>query len=174
MNITGLKTEIDTDPLTRGYVAMTDLQVADDMNLVNREAYGGIDGMLKYVVENMYRTNDSGDTTKTSILGRLVAVSESMVGADPFDSGHILTLSHIHAAKMFMYILNNTNVSTLDFVNTEVDGMVVSLNGAANNAGVWSIPDGNALKALSQNQQSRAQELGFGKIREGNVWEARQ
>ncbi len=174
MNIEKLKTEIDTDPLPRGYAAMTDAEVADDMNLVIWPAEGGVDGMLKYVVENMYRTNESGDTTKTSILGRLVAVAESMVGADPFDSGHILTLSHIHAAKMFVYILSNTNVSTLNFVNTEVDGMIVGLNGAASNAGVWSIPDGNAIKALSQNQQSTGMMIGVGHVREGNVWEARR
>ncbi len=174
MDIEILKTEIDIDPLVRGYAAMTDLEVANDMNLINRDADGGVTGMLEYVVENMYRTNESGDTTKTSILGRLVTVSESAVGADPFDSGHILTMVHIHAAKMFVYIMSNTNVSTLDFVNTEVDGMIVSLNGAASNAGVWSVPDGNALKALSQNQQSRGNELGIGKVRTGHVVEARR
>lgn len=31
-----LKTEIDTDPLTRGYAGMTDQQVADSLNAVNR------------------------------------------------------------------------------------------------------------------------------------------
>ncbi len=174
MNIAVLETEIDTDPLARGYATMTDLEIAADMNLVNRHAAGGLTGMLEYIVENMYRTNESNDTTKTSILGRLITVAESAIGGDPFDSGHILTMEHIHTAKMFVYILSNTNVSTLNFADTEIDGMIVSLNGAASNAGVWSIPDGNALKALSQNQQSRAQELGLRKIREGNVQEARQ
>lgn len=32
-----LKTEIDSDPLTRGYSGMTDLQVSDSLNTVNRD-----------------------------------------------------------------------------------------------------------------------------------------
>ena len=32
-----LRTEIDTDPLSRGYSGMSDTEVADDMNLINRD-----------------------------------------------------------------------------------------------------------------------------------------
>lgn len=32
-----LKTEIDTDPLTRGYAGMSDQQVADSLNTANRD-----------------------------------------------------------------------------------------------------------------------------------------
>jgi hypothetical protein len=35
-NITALKNEIDSDPLTRGYAGMTDAQVAADLNTVYR------------------------------------------------------------------------------------------------------------------------------------------
>ena len=37
MNIAVLKTEITTDPLTRGYSEMTDAEVATSLNTVNRE-----------------------------------------------------------------------------------------------------------------------------------------
>ncbi len=36
MNIDILKTELTTDPLTRGYSGMTDLQATDDLNTVYR------------------------------------------------------------------------------------------------------------------------------------------
>ena len=38
MNIDALRTEIDTDPLTRGYAGMSDEQVADSLNnVINRK-----------------------------------------------------------------------------------------------------------------------------------------
>jgi hypothetical protein len=36
MNIDELKIEIDTDPLARGYSGMSNQEVADDMNIINR------------------------------------------------------------------------------------------------------------------------------------------
>lgn len=36
MNINALKTELDTDPLTRGYSGMTAEEAADSLNTVNR------------------------------------------------------------------------------------------------------------------------------------------
>ena len=36
MDYTALKSELDTDPLTRGYSGMTDEQAADDLNTVYR------------------------------------------------------------------------------------------------------------------------------------------
>ena len=36
MDITALKTEIDTDPLARGYSGMTDVEVATNLNVVDR------------------------------------------------------------------------------------------------------------------------------------------
>ena len=36
MDYPALKAEIEGDPLTRGYAAMTDQEIADDMNTVYR------------------------------------------------------------------------------------------------------------------------------------------
>jgi len=36
MNLNALKTEIDTDPLARGYAGMSDAAVADSLNVIDR------------------------------------------------------------------------------------------------------------------------------------------
>ena len=39
MNLDSLKNEIDSDPLGRGYVGMTDQEVADSLHMANRTVY---------------------------------------------------------------------------------------------------------------------------------------
>jgi len=165
-----LKTEIDTDPLARGYVGMTNLQIADDMNLVNRDTEGGTVGMLTYLLKNRSRTNTGTDTVATSIYGRLQSVAESVVGDNPFGaSGNSISMEHIHTAKMLIALITSPQVSTMDFVNVEVVIMLDLMGGGAGNAKVMKPADIVAIKALSENQQSRGQELGVGIIREGDV-----
>ena len=84
-----------------------------------------------------------------------------------------VTQEQIHAAKMFLFLVNSPHINTLDFLNTEVDAMFSALGGGGPNAKVWKPADITALKALSQNQQSRAQELGLGTVKEGTVTRAR-
>ena len=168
-----IKTEIDTDPLVRGYGAMSDLAVADDMNLVYRDAEGGISGMLRYCFENKSRTNNGTDTTATSLLGRLTVVSESSAGTDPMGTTTNLTQQNVHNAKALLAILLSPHLDTVDFVNTEIVGLLENMSGGAGNAKVWKTADVDAIKALSQNQQSRGMELGVGRVREGGVASAR-
>ena len=170
-----IRTEITADPLSRGYAGMTDLQVADDMNLVNREAEGGTIGMLSYLLKNRSRTNLGDDIVAISIYGRLQTVAESNIGDDPFGIGAAaqLTREHIYSAKMFIALINSPQLSTMDFVNSEVTIMLDILAGSSGNGRVWKTGDVTAIKALSENQQSRASELGISKVREGNIQEAR-
>lgn len=168
-----IKTEIDTDPLTRGYSVMTDLQVADDMNIVYRGADGGISGMARYCFENKSRTNTGTDTVSTSLLGRLQVVAEATAGTDPMGTTSNLTQQNVHNAKALLNILLSPHVETVDFVNTEIVGLLENMSGGAGNAKVWKTADVDAIKALSQNKQSRANELGIGKVLAGQVTEAR-
>lgn len=76
--------EITTDPLTRGYSIMSDLEVANDMNTAYRDAEGSIHEMLKYLGTVDNRTNEGGDTGATLLLGRLRLVGQSEPYTDPF------------------------------------------------------------------------------------------
>jgi len=171
--IATIKSEIDTDPLVRGYSGMSDIQVANDMNTSYRNAEGGVDRMLKYVTENRSRTSAGTDLTATSIYGRLHAVAEGTEGIDPFGAGQNLTMEHIHAARGFLAILSSPTITPVDFVNTELIAMMDVLGGGAGNARVWKLADIDALKAFSQNQQSRAVELGLGVVQVADVTAAR-
>ena len=179
MDYVALASEISLDPLLRGYSGMTNAQIADDLNTAYRPAEGGVSGMSNYLIRNRSRTNNGGDTVATSIYGRLYAVATGSVGEDPFGhlvSSQFLTMEHIHAARGFVFMLDSpdVNVGTMDFLNAEVEAMFNILGGGAGNAAVWKAADIDALKALSQNQQSRAAELGFGVVIERDIERAKE
>ena len=174
INYSDLRDELlSGHPVTGAYNANNKL-AADELNALNRDAPGGVLGMLEYVLKNRSRTNAGTDLTPTAIVGRLQSVAEGTVGVDPFGAGQNLTMEHIHAAKMFMLLLrSDPQTTTFDFVNAEVSTMMDILGGGSGNARVWKSGDIDALKGLSQNKQSRASELGWRKIQEGDVEYAR-
>jgi len=174
MNLAALQAELLAGHPDTGPYNANDALAAAELNVVNRPAEGGVLGMLEYLVTNRSRTNTGTDITPTSILGRLQSVAEGAVGADLFGAtGPTLKLEQIHAAKMFMVLLSSPQVNTFDFLNNEVDAMFTALGGGAGGAKVWKPADITALKGLSTDQQSRAQELGLGRIKTGHVIEAR-
>ena len=168
-----IKDELTSDPLSRSYGAMTDGEVAVDMNTFYRDAEGGLLGMLSFLAKNRHRTNEGTDTALTSTLGRLIDFSNAIAGDDVFGTTRIATMAQIHAAKMFVYILDNDKISSFDFVDTEVENLINILKDNAGNAAVWSAADATTLKRLSQSKQSRAMELQIKPVKEGHVTEAR-
>ncbi len=157
-----------------GAFNVDDQLATNEWNVKNRVAEGGVLGMLNYLVKNRSRTNSGTDIVATSIVGRLKSVAEATVGENPFGvTGNTLALAHIHAAKMFMVLLASPQVDVLDFVNTEVTAMMDALGGGAGNAKVWKTADIDALKGLSQNQQSWSVEREYGLMRVGYVQQAR-
>lgn len=172
-NISIIKEELLNDPLLRGYGAMTDEEVLADFKLFYRDIEGSLLEMLSFITKNRARTNEGTDTQNTAILGRLIAVANADVNSDVFGSGRLTTLEQKHAASTFVFILNNNNMAVFDFVDTEVEAMINKLNGNSGNAGVWTNSDGNTLKALSQNKQTRPMELGLSVVKLGHITEAR-
>lgn len=160
-------------PETGAFNANSQL-ATDEWNAKNRVAEGGVLGILNYLVKNRSRTNTGTDIVATAIVGRLKSVAEASVGENPFGAtGNTLAMEHIHAAQMFMVLLASPQVDVFDFVNTEVTAMMDSLGGGPGNARVWKAADIDALKALSQNQQSYSVERGHGLMRVGYVEQAR-
>jgi len=170
-----IKDEITNDPLTRGYSGMTSSQVATDMNTSYRSAEGGIDMMLNYCIINRSRTNNGSDTVALPLLGRLHCVADASIGSDPFGTGvagNQITIEMKTWSKTFLTAFMSPSLETLNFINSEIDAGFRSLG--PGKAAVWKLPDINALRAFSQNQQSRAQELGLGRVKPGQVEEARR
>lgn len=161
MNYIALKAELLAGHPDTGAYNVDNQLAADELNAINRPANGGIDGMVTYMVTNRNRTNDGNDTKVTTLMGRLKHVAESNVGDDPFDRGvgFEIDLEQKNAAQMFVAVLENSQLNTLDFEDTEIDVAYTALNSAASHAGVWTPADITALKGLSQNQQSRASEI---------------
>ena len=169
-----LKNEIDTDPLGRGYAAMNDVQVAADMSLINRPAENGVERMLNYCIVNRSRTNVAADDTPLPLLGRLRMVAAANIGDDPFGTGVVanqVTREMKSWALAFESAFTATTLTTLNFIDSEVDFGYTALGPGA--GVVWKTPDIDALKAFSQNQQTRGQELGLGTVKVGHVTQAR-
>ncbi len=180
-----LKTEIDTDPLTRGYAGMTDLQIADDMNLFNRAGAAPSSAVFAYLASETNQTGQGSDTTATSILGRLQHVAEARPkatqvgneydGDDVFDrgtaSGHV-KVKEKHAAAMLFALVTSGQSVDVDWTANAFDSALDELVGNAN-AGVMKPGDKTAIVALSQNITTRGRELGLGKVREGHVTQAK-
>jgi len=130
MNIDKLKTEIDTDPLARGYSGMTDAEVVVSLN------------------DTIDREVNKDSLTGTEILN-------SFVKAD------FLALTDVKKQAAW----NVIHMGTINPFGVEADVLIDAFG-----AGSATII---ALAALRKDTVSRANELGIGKVREGNVKEVR-
>lgn len=164
MNYSVLSTEVTTDPLSRGYSGMTDQAVADSLNeAADRPDRNSLGAMLSYLLTIKHRTNSGTDIVFTPVIGRLSHAAESAVGSDPFGSGNSLSLEQKHACAAVMMLFTSPHLSAIDFSDTSLPF------GYVNAAGVWNAAHRDALTALSQNQQTRARELGLGQVTAGDV-----
>jgi hypothetical protein len=179
MDIGKLKTEIDTDPLVRGYAAMTDIQVADDMNLVNRDGVNvSIEDIIKFLLLDNTHSTDGDDTQDRSIWQRMkevVALSDTPTAAvaNPWNSTAIGNITEIQQIKTHQLLEFFTLSAQGDLpVDINDSNFRVYLTGAES-AGCMSAAQKTAFLALINNKQTRGQELGIGKVKEGHVQEAR-
>ena len=121
-------------------------------------------GFLEYLVVNRSRTNTTGDTVQTALLGRVQSIAESSIGDVALNrtsgSNTSVTQEMKHAAQMFMALVSASTIPLIDLSGTEVDAAFVALGPpGTGGCGVWKDPDITALKGLSQNKQSRATEI---------------
>lgn len=171
IDLNALKTELTAGHPTTGAYNVDDTLAAGELNAINRPADGGIDGMVTYLATHKNRTNTGTDLLGSAILGRLWHAADSLVGTDPFGQqlGYTLELTEKHAAMSFLIVLLSPQLQTLNFIDTEIDGFYTSCE----DAGIWKTADSTVLKGLTENEQSRATELGFGQVNAGQVGEAR-
>jgi len=168
-----IKTEIDDDPLSRGYSGMTDQQVTDSLNTQDRPlATAVVVAMKQYVFLERHRDNTGTDTTPLFIYGRLRMVMEGNLLDGIFGAIPIINLTADHKASAFAFdkileqddetfFLNFNDSRFEQILDDLVSGNVISDNDKTN------------IMELTDNQQTRGQEIGAGRVRVGNVTEAR-
>lgn len=170
MDYTVLASELTVDPLTRGYSAMTDVQAATDLNSTYRPAPNVIGAMMKYLMNKKHRTNQGGDDTYSPILGRLYHVARSNEGDDPFSRAGAyagLDIQHIHACQAFITLFESDQLADLDFNDANLPWGFVEASGT------WSTTHTSELQELSDNQITRAAELGLPLLTDNDVARAR-
>lgn len=169
MDYAALKAELDSGHPTTGAYSLTDNIARDQLNEVNRPAQNTAEAMFLYCLTRKHRTNQGADTTFTPIIGRLSHIARSEAGADPFGRGlsNELALQHVHACQTFVSLFESAISLGIDFSDSNLPF------GFAQAAGAYSTSHQTDLQELSNNQRSRAQELGFGRIRTQDVAHAR-
>lgn len=171
--MTILSDELLNDPLGRGYAGMTDQQAADDLNTKYRDKNANIGDIIDYLSKTRTQTNQGSDTVPLIILGRLALCAEqTTVPVDPFATAgtkkidNVLELTSIKAFYSLLKLSASLNINMID---TEIQTM---LNNCIN-GGVFNTAHRDALIAMSQNQITRVEELGLGRVRVGEVTAAR-
>lgn len=172
-NLVAIRAELDAGHPDAGAYSVNDATAANQLNSPNRPGTAAVGGMLNYLFENRSRTNSGTDTVPTSILGRLIAMSETSPPDDPFGSGANATQAHVHAAKMLVNLIHVPQLDGINFENTEFRGMIDLLGSGPGNGRVWKQADSNVLKGLSAGLTSRAAELGLVRVRTNEVTKAR-
>jgi len=173
-NIAGIKAEIDTDPLTRGYAGMTDAQVAADLMTAYREGPGSATAIRQYLSHETSRSNDGSDTVVTFIIQRLAQVAamtpttDGSDQTDPFGGTTLITNKMISAAVALQSIAVDN-----EFETPHSDSRLDTILSLLVSATVFKSADKTAILALTENTMTRAAELGLGKVEQGHVEESR-
>ncbi len=141
-----LKSEIENDPLSRGYSGMTDAEVVESLVAEDRTVYKPI--------------SSAALLAWSAASGRLSKL-RSAITDGPDDASRSLA----EAA----YILINRDGTDLNLALTDRMDM---LNGLVAYS-ILSEDDKTSLLAIAQHSVSRASEIGLGRVRQGTVARAR-
>lgn len=168
-----LRSELDTDPLTRGYSAMDDAAAAADLNTLYRDAPPDEGALLQYVTLERFRTGN--------LYGRIKMVAETTtlragnsweLPPMPLGVGGVdvvPTYDQVQSAAAFMRFLETDTVFAVSLIDSRADTILSDLVAV----GAMGGGDKTAIQALSQNQQSRATELFGVPVNIGDVQNAR-
>ncbi len=141
-----LSDEITNDPLSRGYSGMTDAQVADSLNAVDRPAPVPVEDVRRY----LHLVDAWGDIADASRDTTLLA-------------------SKRKAARKMVDALQDFESFDLQNYGTQIGARL----GELVTEGMLTTDQRTVIIAMEASRQSRAQELGIGRVRIGHVEEAR-
>lgn len=180
LDYAALAAELTAGHPETGAYSVTDSVAAAELNALNRDKPVSMQAIFEYLLTTRAHTNQGTDTaasngTPSTILGRLIlAAEQTSVPADPFGAGDTpatktLNSRELHSAKAFLEMVRRGLAGNVNFVDTEQGDILSDLV----NGGIMNTANKDAIVALSQNKQSRAQELGFGEVTVGDVSYAR-
>ena len=169
MNLEALKSELDAGHPDTGPYNADQALASDELNAINRPAVVGAVDVLDYLVENTHRVG--------SLYGRIAFVAGLARGDDlPMGNAEAsigtADLKHIAAAKCLLRFTTEPAPAT-PLSQTAIDSAIDALAGGADNAQCMGPAHKSALQGLVDDLQSRAQELGLGRVRPGDVVAAR-
>ncbi len=141
--LAALKTEIDTDPLARGYAAMTDEQVAANMNAIDRPIPIPAIDAKRYL----------------QLQGKWGAISD--------DSRNSVVEATRRACLTLVDAL--ADFAEFDMIDASVSAAVNGALDALVSTGHILATDKTAILALGDDRQSRGVEVGAGVVRVGDV-----
>ena len=160
-----LANELTADPLNRNYSAMDDAAAAVSLNTVNRPADRDIGALQTYVLNNAFNPEGARQSAAIWLLVEDVSAGlQTLRSPDDAPSEN-----QIDAANWLLKILNRNPGDTWDFTDAN---LAVTLSRLVT-AQAMSSDDKTEITALSDNQQSRAVELGIGAVTAVNVAAAR-
>ena len=172
-NIALLKIELDTDPLTRGYAGMDDPTAAATFNVIDREAPPDSGALLQYIILERFRTgNLYGRINMAAFASPLRAGNAWEIPPLPLGAAGadvVPTFDQIQSAAAFMRLLDTDTRFAVSLLDSRIDTILSDLV----SVGVIGAGDKTAIQALSENQQSRATELGIGRVDPRHVTQAR-
>lgn len=159
--IQNIKSEIDTDPLVRGYAGMTDRQVADSMNASDRPVSAPItsDVLLGWAAAG---SDDAGSPVKPS---RILRIKQAAAGTH-WNGGSALPESIKGVAEAAAILLTKPS-ATLDVV--KYAAMLVALEAAS----IIDTTEKTELETIGMSTQTRGAEIDAGHVKEGHVAHAR-
>jgi hypothetical protein len=138
-----LKTEIATDPLSRGYAGMTDDALAGSLSAVDRDG-PTIDVPIAAIEEFL-------------LINGLLAGLEALAEARPVTASSA-------AARSLIGLVRSTRLTEVTMSIPEKASQIENMLAALIAAGALTQAQGDALLALAAPKISRAQEIGFGPV----------
>ena len=162
---------------------MSDAAAAADLNTAYRNAARDLGALVDYLVSTRAHTNIGQDTnannvTPSTILGRLIHVAElnvleAALPVDPFgvgtDAKRVDSTRELHSAKAFWGMIRTGHLAEALFTESEQGDILSDLI----NCGIMNTANKDAIVALSQNQITRASELGLPQVDADHVAYAR-
>lgn len=170
-----LKDELANDPLGRGYAGMTDAIAAADLNTAYRDGPADQGALLNYLAKEKAKDHTT-EPLATHLLGRIYKVDEAGtagIGGKTFAGSETpapfsaLTAEGLDACRTLLQVALGDRLVSLSEVMT--DAKLVDLLNRVKDTGVMKLADVTAIQALSQNKQTRAQEIGLGLVRVSDV-----
>lgn len=179
-DLVALKAELLAGHPDTGAYNVDDALAAAEINEVNRPNTVDINEIFKFMAIDEVYSTDGSDTQDRSLWQRLkevvsLAVVPTAATANPWGStaaGNITEIRQLKCHQLFDFLSLAVQGGLGTSVDLKDSNFQIFLNGAEN-ASVMSLAQKNALLALADNQQSRADELSLGRVNKNAVTQAR-